>query len=166
VDKKKTTEEGKPILICSDSEDEKDDENEKEKENEKDDFTELLSRYVEYSTYTNLRQVLGSSEKNLKETFLKEWTEGSDEMDIIVFNPLFGSRAYSRAIHQSERVTTSKQEDRAEKLYRYQVLIPVKMRNLEWEQTVVVDEDVPLPMNEKEIKEKKKWGIILSEKGI
>lgn len=171
--KKKVTEEGKPVLICSDSENEEDEEDVKSKgkdernEEEKEFFTQFLSRFVEYYTFTNLRQVLSSSEKPLKETFLKEWQEGIEEMDAVIINPLFGSRPFSRAIHQTEKVTTSKEEDYAYNLYRYQVLIPIKMRNLEWEQTLLVDELIPIPMNEKDVKEKKKWDkIILSDKEL
>lgn len=173
--KKKVTEEGKPILICSDSENEDDDDDSKSKNKDKDDrneeekefFTQFLSRFVEYYTFTNLRQVLSGSEKSLKDTFYKDWSEGMDEMDSIIINPLFGSRTFSRAIYQTEKVTTSKEEDYAYNLYRYQVLIPIKMRNLEWEQTVLVDEHIPIPMNEKEVKDKKKWDkIILSEKEL
>jgi len=167
--KKKVTEEGKPILICSDSDNE-DDEEEKGKKDERNDedkefFAQFLSRFVEYYTFTNLRQVLTSSEKQIKETFMKDWTDGIDEMDCVVVNPLFGSRPFSRAIYQTEKITTSKEEDLAYNLYRYQVLIPIKMRNLEWEQTILVDELLPLPMGEKELKEKKRWDkVILTDK--
>jgi len=89
---------------------------------------------------------------------MKDWTDGIDEMDCVVVNPLFGSRPFSRAIYQTEKITTSKEEDLAYNLYRYQVLIPIKMRNLEWEQTILVDELLPLPMGEKELKEKKEMG--------